>query len=324
MKKTILVTGGAGYIGLHVIQELVRSGYQVIALDSMVRGNASRMREANLFVCDVTNSHLLNRIVARHDIDAIVHLAGYKDVGESMRHPGHYFHNNVTGTLALLESALESRVEHMVFSSSCSVYGSPQVVPVDERQPYAPESVYAETKVQAERLLAWYDRTHGLKSVSLRYFNAAGASFDSSIGEDWSVSRNLIPTALRCTIKQDAEFGVYGKDYPTPDGTCIRDYTHVVDIARAHVAALDYLFAGGSTVSLNVGTGMGNSVLEVLQTINEVVGREVPFVFEQRREGDPAIVFSDASQAKAVLNWEARHNLHEMISTAYQWHINQP
>ena len=295
----------------------------MVVLDTLELSEASAVGDAELVVGDTADETLVESVCRDHDVESIVHFAAYKNVGESMLDPAKYFRNNVSGTLHLLEAARRCGVDRLVFSSSCSVYGTPAAVPVDESQPLAPESVYAETKAMVERMLHWYDEIHGLRSVSLRYFNAAGASFDASIGEDWTYALNLIPVAIRALLTGDQELQVYGDDYPTPDGTCIRDYIHVVDLAVAHVAALDLLARGGRTTAVNVGTGRGSSVLEVLQGIERVAGRPVPHRVVSRRAGDPVSTFSDTTRSSSLLGWTARYGLDEILETAYAWHLGQ-
>ena len=323
MTSTILVTGGAGYIGSHTVRALREAGRSVVAYDSLELGNADAVGGTPLVVGDIADHDLIARTCRDHEVSSIVHFAAYKNVGESMQSPAKYFHNNVDGTVSLLDTASSCGVEHVVFSSSCSVYGTPAVVPVDERQPIRPESVYADTKAMAERVLHWSDVVHGVRSVSLRYFNAAGASFDATIGEDWTYALNLIPVAIRALLTGDQELQVFGDDYPTPDGTCIRDYIHVDDLAAAHVAALDYLANGGATTAVNVGTGIGSSVLEVLGAIERVAGRPVPHRIVPRRAGDPVATFSDTTRSNDLLGWSARHGLTEIVDTAYRWHLTQ-
>ncbi|MFV0309617.1 MAG: UDP-glucose 4-epimerase GalE, partial [Desertimonas sp.] len=262
-------------------------------------------------------------VCADHDVDSIVHFAAYKSVGESMSTPAKYWHNNVDGTVALIEAAAASGVDRLVFSSSCSVYGNPPTVPVGEDAPVAPESVYAESKATVERVLRWYDVTHGLRSIALRYFNAAGASFDGRIGEDWTYSINLIPLVMKAVLGHGPPVKVFGTDYPTPDGSAIRDYIHVEDLAAAHVRALDALAAGAPTGALNVGTGVGTSVLDVVAATERVTGRDVPHELTARRLGDPAVTYADPAGAESVLGWRARHGLDEIVDTAYRWHRAQ-
>ena len=321
---TVLVTGGAGYIGAHTVRALTAAGRRVVVLDSLELGDPNAVIDAELLVGDISDTELVHRICAEHEIESIVHFAAYKSVGESMSQPARYFTNNVLGSLRLIDAAVDAGVGQVVFSSSCSVYGTPESMPVDEQAPIRPESVYAETKAQTERLLHWYGEVHGLRSVSLRYFNAAGASFDCRIGEDWTHALNLVPVAMRALLIGDpAELAVFGTDYPTPDGTCIRDYIHVDDLADAHLKSLDYLDGGGDTTAVNVGTGVGSSVLEVLDAIEAVAGRPVPHRLAERRPGDPVITYSDPRHSSELLGWTARYGLTEIIETAYAWHRMQ-
>ena len=257
MTATTLVTGGAGYIGSHTVRAMRASGRAVVVLDTLELGIAEAVIDAPLVVGDIADEALVEQVCRDHQVDTIVHFAAYKNVGESMQLPSKYFHNNVDGTVRLLDAAVRAGVGQVVFSSSCSVYGTPAAVPVDETQAIQPESVYADTKAIVERVLHWYGEVHGLRSVSLRYFNAAGASVDARIGEDWQYSLNLIPVAIRALLLGDRTLKVFGSDYPTPDGTCIRDYIHVDDLADAHIAAIDHLAGGGATTAVNVGTGVG-------------------------------------------------------------------
>jgi UDP-glucose 4-epimerase len=322
--RTVLVTGGAGYIGSHTVRALRAAGRPVVVLDSLELGSADAVIDAPLVVGEITDEVLVERVCREHDVGSVVHFAAYKNVGESMTDPGRYFHNNVDGTVHLVDAILRAGVDQLVFSSSCSVYGTPPTVPVDESAPIAPESVYADTKAMVERVLRWYGDAHGLRAVSLRYFNAAGASFDSRIGEDWKYALNLIPVAMRALLVGDPpELQVYGTDYPTADGTCIRDYIHVDDLADAHVKSLDHLARGGETVEINVGTGVGSSVLEVLDTIEAVAGRRVPHQLAPRRAGDPVATYAEPSRASDVLGWRAEHDLETIVRTAYAWHRTQ-
>jgi UDP-glucose-4-epimerase GalE len=253
-----------------------------------------------------------------------VHFAAYKAVGESMQNPIRYWRNNVHGTATLVQAAADAGVRNVVFSSSCSVYGNPPVVPVDESAPIAPESIYAETKAMSERILQWYDTTRDVTSVSLRYFNAAGASIDGRIGEDWAHAANLIPLVMKAALGAGPPVQVFGTDYPTPDGTGIRDYIHVDDLARAHVLALDYLAQGGATAAVNVGTGQGSSVRDVIAATEAASGRSVPFVDAPRRAGDPVTSFADARRAASLLGWTAEYTLRDIIETAWAWHAANP
>jgi UDP-glucose-4-epimerase GalE len=271
-------------------------------------------------VGDIANAALVRSVCRDHGVTSVIHFAAYKNVGESMRFPAHYFGNNVAGTATLLEAAASEGATAIVFSSSCSVYGTPATVPVAETSPIRPESVYAETKAMSERVLQWFEATHGVRSVSLRYFNAAGASSDNVIGEDWAMSLNLIPVVMKAALGLRPPVQVFGDDYDTPDGTCIRDYIHVEDLADAHVKALDHLIAGGASTALNVGTGTGSSVYDVIRTTERVSGIAVPFDVVPRRAGDPVSVFADPTLVRATLGWEPQHGLQDIVESAWRWH----
>ena len=317
---TVLVTGGAGYIGSHTVRQLRETGREVVVLDSMELGHEQSLLGAELIIGDIADFDLVTSICRERKVTSVVHFAAYKSVGESMTDPVRYFTNNVSGSTMLIDAVVAAGVEQMVFSSSAAVYGSPARVPVTEDLEPHPESVYAETKLMIERVLMWMGETRGLRSVCLRYFNAAGASFDSRIGEDWAVTTNLVPIVMKATLGKRPPLEVFGNDYPTRDGTGERDYIHVVDLADGHVKALDYLDAGKPSLTCNLGTGTGSTVLEVLDATQRVSGREVPHVFSPRRLGDPAVVYADPTLAHNALGWKARHGLAEIIDTAWAWH----
>jgi UDP-glucose-4-epimerase GalE len=320
---TTLVTGGAGYIGSHTVRALRAAGRPVVVLDSLELSTADAVIDAPLVVGDIADEALVEQVCGDHDVATIVHFAAYKNVGESMQQPSRYFRNNVDGTVHLLDAAMRAGVGQFVFSSSCSVYGNPASVPVDESQPIRPESVYAETKAMCERVLHWYGEVGGVRSVSLRYFNAAGASRDARIGEDWTYALNLIPVAIRALLTGDQRLQVFGDDYPTPDGTCIRDYIHVDDLAGAHIAAVDLLDRGGASTAVNVGTGIGSSVKQVLDAIERVAGRPVPHDIVPRRVGDPVATYSDPARSHSLLGWQPQHGLDTIVESAYRWHRAQ-
>jgi UDP-glucose-4-epimerase GalE len=317
---SILVTGGAGYIGSHTVRALRDLGRDVVVLDTMEYGHPAAVLGAPLVVGDIADHDLVTGVCRDHGVTQVVHFAAYKSVGESMEQPQRYWRNNIGGTVELVESLRAVGVDQIVFSSSCSVNGTPATVPVDEDAPLAPESVYAESKAMVEKILRWYDTTAGIRSVSLRYFNAAGASRDAVIGETWERSLNLIPLVMKATLGHRGPVQVFGTDYPTPDGTCIRDYIHVEDLADAHVKALDHLAAGGSTTSLNCGTGVGSSVFDVIRATERITGREVPHELVPRRHGDAVATFADPSRIAEVLGWRAQLDLDDIIGTAWAWH----
>jgi UDP-glucose-4-epimerase GalE len=317
---TVLVTGGAGYIGSHTVRMLREQGHDVVVLDSMELGHQAALLGAELVEGDIRDSALVTDLCRSRGIDSVVHFAAYKSVGESMERPDRYWRNNVAGTVELVEAMLAADVRRIVFSSSCSVNGTPAIVPVTEDAPIAPESVYAESKAMVEKILGWYGVTHGLRAVSLRYFNAAGASDDAVIGEDWTVSINLVPVVMKATLGLRPPVQVFGTDYPTPDGTCIRDYIHVDDLADAHIRALRYLADDGETVSLNVGTGIGSSVFDVIRATERISGRSVPHELAPRRAGDAVATYADPTRIHEVLGWSATRSLDDIISSAWRWH----
>jgi UDP-glucose-4-epimerase GalE len=322
--QCVLVTGGAGYIGSHTVRQLVEVGRQVVVLDSLELGHANAVLDAELVQGDIADEALVRDVCRRHGVTQVVHFAAYKSVGESMSSPAKYWLNNVAGTVHLVEAMLAEGVRQIVFSSSCSVYGTPAVVPVDETAAIHPESIYAETKSMSETVLGWYGVTHGLRSVCLRYFNAAGASADGRIGEDWATSANLVPLVMKAALRQGPPVQIFGIDYPTPDGTGIRDYIHVDDLAHAHVLSLDHLGRGGDTIALNVGTGRGSSVHEVIAATERISGVDVPQVVSPRRAGDPVSSYADARLTHEVLGWEPTRSLDDIIASAWAWHSAHP
>ncbi|MFM8810838.1 MAG: UDP-glucose 4-epimerase GalE [Actinomycetota bacterium] len=316
---TTLVTGGAGYIGSHTVRLLTSQGRDVVVLDSLELGDRSRIPGVPFVEADIADERAIEKACRKYGVQDVIHFAAYKAVGESMEQPLRYYNNNVAGSIALVHALLANGVERIVFSSSAAVYGNPDHVPVNEDAPLRPESVYAETKVHVERFLTSCNAI-GLRSVSLRYFNAAGASADSSIGENWDMSQNLIPLVMKAILGASGPVRVFGNDYPTPDGTCLRDYIHVEDLAQAHINALDYLATGGKSMACNVGTGQASSVLDVLRMAEDVSGRCVPPAIAPRRPGDPTTVFADPTLVRAVLGWRATHDLREIVSSAWRWH----
>ena len=316
---TTLVTGGAGYIGSHTVRLLTSQGRDVVVLDSLELGDRSRIPGVPFVEANIADERAIEKACRKYGVQDVIHFAAYKAVGESMEQPLRYYNNNVAGSIALVHALLANGVERIVFSSSAAVYGNPDHVPVNEDAPLRPESVYAETKVHVERFLTSCNAI-GLRSVSLRYFNAAGASADSSIGENWDMSQNLIPLVMKAILGASGPVRVFGNDYPTPDGTCLRDYIHVEDLAQAHINALDYLATGGKSMACNVGTGQASSVLDVLRMAEEVSGRSVPHEIAPRRPGDPSTVFADPTLVRAVLGWRATHDLREIVSSAWRWH----
>jgi len=323
---TILVTGGAGYIGAHTVRALREASREVVVLDTLERGNREAVIDAKLIVGDIADDALVAKICADYKVDGVVHFAAYKAVGESMTHPEMYWNNNVASTKKLLATLQRLNVKRFVFSSSAAVYGTPKTAPVNESAPTEPESVYAETKLAVENELTDLAKSSNsaMNSVSLRYFNAAGASSDNKIGEDWSTSQNLVPQVMRALIDKSFKLKIFGNDYPTADGTCIRDYIHVEDLAVAHVKALEYLENGGESTVCNIGTGQGTSVLQLIEMTSQVAKQTVPYEIAARRAGDPVNVYADVTMAKKVLGWQSTRDLQSIIESAYKWHSTHP
>lgn len=321
---TTLITGGAGYIG-SITTRLIRStGRSVVVLDTLENGHIKAVGDAPFVQGDIADTDLVMNICRDHNVDEVVHFAAYKAVGESMSHPGKYFQNNVTGSQKLCDALQRAGVERIVFSSTAGIYGNPAVVPVTELAPPQCESVYAETKLMIERTLGWYSQTTPLRHVNLRYFNAAGASADATLGEDWRHSQNLIPHVMKALLGFAPALQVFGNDFPTVDGTGVRDYIHVEDLATAHVAALDYLSGGGTSTTCNVGTGRGTSVLQIIETTERVSGKKVPYEIVARRAGDPAECYADARLINQLFGWSPTRSLDDIISSAYAWHVSHP
>jgi UDP-glucose-4-epimerase GalE len=290
-------------------------------LDSMEFGNRAALGDdVPLVEADIADHQVVTKVVDEYAVDSVIHFAAYKAAGESMENPGRYFHNNVAKSAALIESLNSVGVARVVFSSTSAVYGTADHVPVDESAAIRPENPYGESKAIVERFLKWYDECRDLRSVSLRYFNAAGAWPDGSIGEDWTMALNLIPIVMKAAAGRREAVKVLGTDYPTPDGSAIRDYVHVVDLANAHIKALEYLETDGKTAAFNLGTGVGSSVFEVLAAAERATGRPVPYELTGRRAGDPVAVFSDSTKAGEILGWEAKSGLDDIVSSAWVWH----
>jgi UDP-glucose-4-epimerase GalE len=319
MERTVLVTGGSGFIGAQTTHALRDLGHRVVVIDRRPPRAGSALTD-DFVLGDVADRGLVERVMRERNVGSVIHLAGDKSVGESMRSPGAYFENNVGGALALLESMVTCGVGLIVFSSSCAVYGTPSSLPVDERSVLAPENPYAETKAAVERMLLWFDRCHDVRSVSLRYFNAAGADPAGRTGEDLDDATNLVPVVMKAALGIIPSVEIFGTDYPTPDGTAIRDYVHVADLADAHVMALGHLTSGGRTDVVNVGTGHGTSVRELLALVESISGRSLYVREGPRREGDPAEVYADNRKALDMLGWRPRFGAREIIETAWRWH----
>ncbi|ADC62889.1 UDP-glucose 4-epimerase GalE [Allochromatium vinosum] len=317
----VLVTGGAGYIGSHTCKALACAGYRPITLDNLVYGHEWAVRWGPLEIGDISDRACLDAVIERHRPEAVIHFAAYAYVGESVRDPGRYYRNNVAGTLTLLEAMRDHAIPHIVFSSTCATYGIPDRTPITEDHPQRPINPYGASKLMVERMLADFEQAHGLGWIALRYFNAAGADPEGEVGEDHDPETHLIPLALQAAAGRGPQLQVFGDDYPTPDGSCIRDYIHVADLAEAHVRSLAHLRAGEGSGAFNLGTGQGASVLEVIAAAERVTGRPVPRAIGPRRPGDPPVLYADADKARRLLGWEPRYrDLAETIEHAWKWH----
>jgi UDP-arabinose 4-epimerase len=324
MSKSVLVTGGAGYVGSHACKVLARSGYLPVVLDDFSRGHREAVRWGPLVQCDIADRATVAVTLAQHRISVVMHFAAYAYVGESVADPALYYRNNLGGTLSLLEAMRDTGVDKIVFSSTCATYGIPASVPIRETAPQLPVNPYGETKLAIERALQWYGEAYGLRWVALRYFNAAGADPDAEIGELHEPETHLIPLVFEAALGRRAEIEVYGTDYPTPDGTAIRDYIHVQDLGEAHLRALEYLEAGERSAALNLGTGHGHSVREVVRAAEAVSGRLVPCRDTARRPGDPPALVADPSLAAKLLGWRPHlSDLETIVRTALAWHLSR-
>lgn len=321
MKAAVLVTGGAGYIGSHTCKALAAAGYLPVTIDNLVYGHEWAVRWGPFVRGDVGDTALLERVIRGHRVEAVVHFAAYAYVGESMAEPGKYFRNNVTHALALLETMQSLGVKNLVFSSTCATYGVPETIPIGEDHPQHPVNPYGESKLFVERAMHWYGLAHGLRSVALRYFNAAGADPDGEIGEEHDPETHLVPLAIAAALGKGPELRIFGTDYATPDGTAVRDYVHVADLASAHVKALDHLLRGGESLALNLGTGTGHSVREVIAAVERASGRRVPVVEAPRRLGDPPQLVAAPGRSMQVLGWQPEFSdIDTIVSTALRWH----
>lgn len=323
-KPTILVTGGAGYIGSHAVDALCRSGYSVIVLDNLSYGHPEIVKDVlkvELIVGDTNDRSLLDQIFSTYNIAAVMHFAAFIAVGESVSEPAKYYHNNVVGTLTLLEAMLAAQVNKFVFSSTCAIYGMPQEIPMTETHPKDPLSPYAASKNMVEQIITDFGQAYGLKSVTFRYFNASGADPSGQLGEDHEPETHLIPLTLLAALGKRDSIKVFGTDYETPDGTAIRDYIHVCDLADAHVLGLEYLLKGGESEVFNLGNGNGFSVKEVIETAQKVTGIPLKVIEVERRAGDAPILIGSSAKAKRILGWNPKYaDLGMIINHAWNWH----
>jgi len=321
----VLVTGGAGYIGSHAVAALLERGEDVVVVDNLQQGHRAAVLGGKLYVGDLRDEAFLNGVFSDNNIDAVIHFAANSLVGVSMKDPGSYYHNNVYGTLCLLEAMNRHGVKRIVFSSTAATYGEPERVPIDERDRTEPTNAYGETKLAMERMLKWFDIAHGMKYTALRYFNAAGAHESGKIGEDHSPETHLVPIVLETALGKRPHISIFGDDYPTEDGTCIRDYIHVSDLADAHILAVERLRSGGDSAVYNLGNGTGFSVRQVIDIARRVTGRDIPAKVEPRRAGDPAVLVASSARAREELGWRpSRDSLEDIIRSAWEWHQSHP
>ena len=323
--SAVLVTGGAGYIGSHAVKALRASGQTVIVYDNFSQGHRAATTHATAVVeGDIHETWRIQEAIERHGIDAVMHFAAWLSVGDSVKDPVGYYRNNVTGALSVLDAMVQSGVHRLVFSSTCAIFGLPETVPIHEDLPKRPINAYGETKLAIEQALPHYERAYGLRSIALRYFNAAGADPDGELGEDHSPELHVIPRAIDAALGRGS-FHVFGDDYPTPDGTCLRDYVHVNDLASAHVLALEALRAGERSGAFNLGNGRPTSVRDVIASVERVAGRPVPYQLGPRRDGDPAALFASSERIKRELGWKPElEALDVIVETAWRWRVANP
>ena len=321
----ILVTGGAGYIGSHCVAALLERGEDVVVVDNLSKGHRAALKGGRLYVGDVGDREFLRGVFSREPIQAVIHFAAFSLVGESVSVPERYFRNNVTAGLSLIETMIEFKVPYLVFSSTAATYGEPEHVPIVETDRQLPTNPYGESKLIVEHMLKWCDAAHGLKFVALRYFNVAGAWHDGSIGEDHRPETHLIPVILQVAQGKRDKLSLFGADYPTRDGTCVRDYIHVEDLIDAHFLALEYLKEGNPSASFNLGNGQGFSNREIIEAARKVTGHPIPVTEEGRRPGDPATLIASSQKAMDVLGWKPRHpDVEDVIASAWKWHAAHP
>lgn len=323
--KTILVAGGAGYIGSHMVVLLVKRGYEVIVADNLRTGHWQAVKGAKkLYVGDLRDNAFLEQVFSENDIDGVINFAAFSLVGESVTNPLKYYGNNVEGAVSLLSAMKAHGVDKMVFSSTAATYGEPEKQPIEEHDRTEPTNPYGATKLAIENMLKWCDRAYGIRYAALRYFNAAGSDTETGIGEDHDPESHLIPLVMKTALGQRDHIGIFGEDYPTADGTCVRDYIHVNDLAEAHLLALEYLAGGGSSDVFNLGSGDGYSVKEIIETARRVTGREIKATVEPRRAGDPSVLIASNKKAAEVLGWKPVRGLEQIISDAWAWHSGHP
>ena len=323
--KTILVAGGAGYIGSHMVAMLVKRGYEVVVADNLRTGHWQAVKGARkLYVGDLRDAAFLDRLFTENKIDGVINFAAFSLVGESVTDPLKYYGNNMEGAVSLLNAMKAHGVDKIVFSSTAATYGEPEKQPIEECDRTEPTNPYGATKLAIENMLKWCDRAYGIRYAALRYFNAAGSDTEAGIGEDHEPESHLIPLAMKTALGRQEHIGIFGEDYPTPDGTCVRDYIHVKDLAEAHLLALEYLAQGGSSDVFNLGSGTGYSVREIIDTAHRVTGRPIPVKAKPRRSGDPSVLIASNKKAAEVLGWKPSRSLEQIVADAWAWHSGHP
>ncbi len=321
----ILITGGAGYIGSHTVKYFQEKNEEIVVVDNLQSGHKESIQVNNFYNFDIRDKEQLDKVFKDYKIEAVIHFAANSLVGESMEKPYEYYHNNVYGMLCLLDVMKENNVNKIVFSSTAATYGEPKNIPIMETDETNPTNTYGETKLAMEKMMKWFDQAYGTKYVSLRYFNAAGAHESGTIGEDHHPETHLIPLILQVPLGKRDKIYMFGDDYPTQDGTCIRDYIHVMDLASAHYKALEYLRSGNNSDIFNLGNGNGYSVKEVIEAARKVTGHSIPAEVKDRRAGDPAVLIASSDEAKSVLSWNPEFDsLEKIIKDAWNWHKNHP
>lgn len=323
---SILVLGGAGYIGSHAVDQLINKGYEVIVVDNLLTGHKAAVHpDARFYEGDIRDKTFLKSVFEKETIEGVLHFAASSLVGESVEKPLKYFNNNVYGMQVLLEVMHEFDVKNIVFSSTAATYGEPKEFPITESTPTNPKNPYGESKLMMEKMMEWCDNAYGMRYVALRYFNVAGAKSDASIGEDHTPETHLVPIILQVALGQRESLAIYGDDYDTPDGTCVRDYVQVEDLIAAHILALEYLKAGNESNFFNLGSNQGYSVQEMLEAAREVTGKEIPAKIAPRRAGDPSRLVASSAKAQAILGWKPKFtDVKEIIKTAWEWHVSHP
>lgn len=322
---SILITGGAGYIGSHTVKYFQEQNEEIIVVDNLQSGHEESINVDHFYKIDIRDKEKLDKVFKEHNIEAVIHFAANSLVGDSMENPYEYYHNNVYGMLCLLDVMKENKVNKIVFSSTAATYGEPKSIPILESDENNPTNTYGETKLAMEKMMKWFDQAYGTKYVSLRYFNAAGAHESGTIGEDHHPETHLIPLILQVPLGKRDKIYMFGDDYPTEDGTCIRDYIHVMDLASAHYKALEYLRKENDSDIFNLGNGNGYSVKEVIETTRKVTGHPIPAEVKGRRAGDPAVLIASSDKAKSILGWKPQFDsLEKIIEDAWNWHKNNP